>query len=106
MPGAPIDIVVGVDDDFRVRFASKFTADGGNLYLKPDGKGGWSDFLKIPMTDTLTTHPIGFDKTGDQLYLIDSRGRNTGAFATLDRAITARQRRRAKPCCAAIFQSC
>jgi dipeptidyl aminopeptidase/acylaminoacyl peptidase len=72
------------DDDYRVRFASKFTADGGNSYLKPDGKGGWSDFLKIPMADSLTTAITGFDKTGDALYLLDSRGRNTSAVAVLD----------------------
>jgi dipeptidyl aminopeptidase/acylaminoacyl peptidase len=72
------------DDDYRVRFASKFTADGGSLYLKPDGKGGWSDFLKIPMADSLTTAIAGFDKSGDALYLLDSRGRNTSALAVLD----------------------
>jgi dipeptidyl aminopeptidase/acylaminoacyl peptidase len=32
----------------------------------------------------LTTSPVGFDKTGDVLYLIDSRGRDTAAFTTLD----------------------
>src|SRR5205823_4347123 len=73
-----------IDDDYRVRFASKMMPDGGAAILKPDDKGGWSEFLKIPMADTLTTQPAGFDKTGDVLYLIDSRGRNTGAFTTLD----------------------
>ncbi len=48
--------------------------------LKPDGSGGWTDFLKIPMEDTMTTSPAGFDKSGDVLYLIDSRGRDTGAL--------------------------
>jgi dipeptidyl aminopeptidase/acylaminoacyl peptidase len=72
------------DDDYRVRFASKFTPDGGNLYLKPDGKGGWTDFLKIPMADSLTTAIAGFDKSGETLYLLDSRGRDTSALAKLD----------------------
>ena len=72
------------DDDYKVRFASKFTPDGGNLYLKPDGKGGWSDFLKVGMADSLTTRPAGFDKSGDVLYLIDSRDRDTAALTTLD----------------------
>ncbi|HEY8505315.1 MAG TPA: S9 family peptidase, partial [Gemmataceae bacterium] len=72
------------DDDFRVRFASKITPDGGNAILKPDGKGGWEDFLKIPMEDTLTTRPLLFDKTGKTLYLMDSRGRDTGALVALD----------------------
>jgi dipeptidyl aminopeptidase/acylaminoacyl peptidase len=72
------------DDDFRVRFATKFDKDGGNLVLAPDGSGGWKDFLKIPMEDSLTTRIAAFDKSGDVAYLIDSRGRDTGAFTTLD----------------------
>ncbi|MBL9122644.1 MAG: S9 family peptidase, partial [Planctomycetaceae bacterium] len=68
------------DDEYRVRFAMRFTPDGGNQWLKPDGKGGWTDFLQIPMADTLTTSPAGFDKTNEKLYMIDSRGRNTGAL--------------------------
>lgn len=68
------------DDDYKVRFAMKFTPDGGNQWLKADGKGGWSDFLQIPMADTLTTSPAGFDKSNENLYLIDSRGRDTGAL--------------------------
>jgi hypothetical protein len=68
------------DDEYRVRFAMRFTPDGGNQWLKPDGDGGWTDFLQIPMADTLTTSPAGFDKSNENLYLIDSRGRNTGAL--------------------------
>jgi dipeptidyl aminopeptidase/acylaminoacyl peptidase len=72
------------DEDYNVRFASKMTEDGGNLILKPDGKDGWTDFMKIAMEDTMTTSPSGFDKTGKIMYLIDSRGRNTGALKTLN----------------------
>jgi dipeptidyl aminopeptidase/acylaminoacyl peptidase len=72
------------DDEYQVRFAYKFTSDGGQLALKPDGKGGWTEFMKTPMADSLTTRPAGFDKSGDVLYLIDSRGRDTGALTTLD----------------------
>lgn len=32
------------------------------------------------MADSLTTRPVGFNKSGDELYLIDSRNRDTGAF--------------------------
>ncbi len=64
--------------------AGKNTPDGGMLYLKPDGKGGWNEFLKIPNADRLTTQPAGFDKTGEVLYLIDSRDRDTGALTALD----------------------
>jgi hypothetical protein len=73
-----------IDDDYRVRFASKLMPDGSNAFLQPDGKDGWKDFMSIPMADTLTTQPVGFDKSGDVLYLIDSRNRDTGAFTTFD----------------------
>jgi dipeptidyl aminopeptidase/acylaminoacyl peptidase len=72
------------DDDYRVRFAMRFTPDGGNEILEADGKGGWTPFESIPMGDTLTTSPAGFDKSGDALFLIDSRGRDTGALTSVD----------------------
>jgi dipeptidyl aminopeptidase/acylaminoacyl peptidase len=73
-----------IDDDYQIRFASKYTPDGGKELLKPDGKGGWTDFLKIPQADTLTTGIEGFDKSGNVAYMTDSRNRDTGALATLD----------------------
>jgi dipeptidyl aminopeptidase/acylaminoacyl peptidase len=73
-----------IDENYRVRGAQKFASDGGTVLYQPDGKGGWSEYLRIPMSDTLTTTPVGFDKSGDIQYLIDSRGRDTGALTTLD----------------------
>lgn len=73
-----------MDEDFRIRFASRFTPDGGNQIQKSDEQGGWADFVQIPMEDTLTTSPAGFDKSGGVLYFIDSRGRNTGALTAWD----------------------
>jgi dipeptidyl aminopeptidase/acylaminoacyl peptidase len=72
------------DDDYRVRFALKFPPEGGSLILAPDGKGSWKDFIKIPADDNLTTTIAGFDKDGEVAYMIDSRGRDTAAFTTLD----------------------
>jgi dipeptidyl aminopeptidase/acylaminoacyl peptidase len=72
------------DEDYRVRFASQMTPDGGSMLLKPDGKGGWEEFIKIGMDDSMTTSPAGFDETGEVMYLMDSRGRDTGALKTLD----------------------
>ncbi|HEX4147411.1 MAG TPA: hypothetical protein VHY20_00425, partial [Pirellulales bacterium] len=62
------------DDDYHVRFALRMTDDGGREMLEPDGDG-WKNFMKIPMEDTLTTSPLGFDKSGEILYLSDSRDR-------------------------------
>lgn len=72
------------DDDYRVRFAMRFLHDGSNEVLEPDGDGGWKRFAVIPQEDTLTTSPAGFDKSGDVLYLIDSRDRNTAALKAMN----------------------
>ncbi|HEY2880776.1 MAG TPA: S9 family peptidase, partial [Pirellulales bacterium] len=73
-----------VDDDYKVRFASKMADDGGDITFKPDGNGGWTEYMKVGMEDNLTTSIAGFDGTGEVLYLIDSRGRDTGALKTVD----------------------
>jgi dipeptidyl aminopeptidase/acylaminoacyl peptidase len=72
------------DNDFKVRFAIKFDATGDEKLDKPDGKGGWEEYLTIPQNDVLTTQPIGFSRNGEVLYLVDSRKRDTGALTTLD----------------------
>jgi dipeptidyl aminopeptidase/acylaminoacyl peptidase len=71
------------DEDLKVRFAMQYLPDGSSVILRPNGAGGWDDFMKVPMADTLTTQPSGFDKSGNLLYLIDSRDRNTGALTTV-----------------------
>ncbi len=68
-----------IDEDYKVRFASRSLPDGGREYLEPDGDG-WKQFMSVSMEDEMTTGPAGFDKTGEILYLIDSRGRDTGAL--------------------------
>ncbi|MFQ5848533.1 MAG: S9 family peptidase [Candidatus Methylomirabilales bacterium] len=72
------------DDDYHVRFAIRVTPDGGSEILRPTDEGGWGLFAKIDMEDTLTTSPVGFDKTSKILYMIDSRGRNSAALMALD----------------------
>ena len=75
-----------VDDDFKVRFASKMMPDGSLQYLEPNGEGGWKDYINVGADDTLTTAIAGFDKTGQKLYLTDSRDRNTSALVEIDLA--------------------
>lgn len=71
------------DDDYRVRFALNFTPDAGQVILKKEGDD-WNEFVKISSTDAMTTGPAGFDKTGDILYMLDSRDRNTAALKAID----------------------
>jgi dipeptidyl aminopeptidase/acylaminoacyl peptidase len=83
------------DDDLRVRFAVRTTGNGGSEMLRPAslpagspsgdaGIASWEPFQAIGMEDALTTHPIGFDKSGQVLYMTDSRGRDTSALLALD----------------------
>jgi dipeptidyl aminopeptidase/acylaminoacyl peptidase len=73
-----------IDDDYKIRLAAKLTPDGGAAYMRPDGDDKWTEYLKVPMSDTLTTQPIAFNEDGSVLYLIDSRGRDTGAFTEFE----------------------
>lgn len=83
------------DDDYRVRFAVRTTSDGGREILRPvsgsggsssiaSGVSGWEPFQTIAMEDALTTHPMGFDQSGELLYMTDSRGRDTSALMSLN----------------------
>ncbi len=67
------------DDDYRVRFAIKPLPDGGKQILRKQG-AGFVPFATIGLEDSLTTQIVGFDATGTQLYMLDSRGRDTGAL--------------------------
>jgi len=72
------------DDDFRVRFAVRMTADGGAEYLERMAAGGdWKPFIAVGPEDSLTTMPVGFDRSGETLYLTDSRGRDTAALKSV-----------------------
>ena len=75
------------DDDFNVRFVSVMnTDDGSSSVLRPDpaDASGWTEYFTAPMEDTLTTGPVGFDESGGTLYMMDSRGRNTSAFVSIE----------------------
>jgi dipeptidyl aminopeptidase/acylaminoacyl peptidase len=72
------------DDDYRVRFATAITPNGGSVVFQKNEQGGWDQFMEIQPEDAMHTNPIGFDKTGRILYLIDSRGRDTSALVSHD----------------------
>lgn len=74
------------DEDYTVRLATRMTPDGGSEWLKPTATGDWLVFEQIDMEDTMTTAPLGLAKTGDTLYLVDSRGRDTAALVALQLA--------------------
>jgi dipeptidyl aminopeptidase/acylaminoacyl peptidase len=71
------------DDDYKVRFASKMLPDGG-MQIDQLAGSDWSLFTSVPAADALSTQPVGFDKSGQTLYMIDSRGRDTSALMAHD----------------------
>lgn len=72
------------DDEYQVRFGMRMTTDGGVEMLKKTDTGEWETFMNVPMEDTITTSPVGFDKSNRILYLTDSRQRDTSALVALD----------------------
>jgi hypothetical protein len=79
------------DDDYRVRFATRVTKDGGTEILKaagspagPEGIRDWQPYETVSMEDALTTYPLGFDRSGRVLYMKDSRGRDTAAVTAVN----------------------
>jgi len=71
------------EDDLKVHFALKMTPDGGSEIHKATGENSWTLFTKIPATDSLTTSPLFLDESGKNLFMLDSRGRNTAALTLL-----------------------
>jgi dipeptidyl aminopeptidase/acylaminoacyl peptidase len=72
------------DDDYQVRFAQVFRPDGGMDLLRRTDAGAFEPFESIGPEDSLTTSPIGFDKSATHVYLMDSRGRDTAALFSQD----------------------
>jgi dipeptidyl aminopeptidase/acylaminoacyl peptidase len=73
-----------IDDEYRIRYGVKLADDGSKLIMESEDKVHWKPFLTIPLDDALTTSLIGFDDSGKTLYLIDSRGCDTGALADIN----------------------
>jgi hypothetical protein len=71
------------DDDFQLRYAQQQTPDGGNAWFRRDGKD-WQPWETVPQEDSLTTAIAGFTEDARTLYVVDSRGRNTGALFAID----------------------
>lgn len=70
---------VVADDDYRVRLALRFTPEAKLELYRLEGAEAVLDSV-VEAEDTMTTRPLGLDKTGETVYLLDSRGRNTAAL--------------------------
>jgi dipeptidyl aminopeptidase/acylaminoacyl peptidase len=67
------------DHDYGVRFGLCMNPNGSSDVFQRVGND-WQAFSNIPNEDSLTTQLLGFDGTGQVLYITDSRGRNTSAL--------------------------
>jgi dipeptidyl aminopeptidase/acylaminoacyl peptidase len=72
-----------IDAHFNLRFGVRQRPDGGNQILRRDGEY-WTLWTEIDPDDSMTCNPMEFDKSGNVLYMIDSRGRNSAALLTYD----------------------
>jgi len=72
-----------VDNDLKVRLATKPTPSGGSQVLRKSDEG-WEPLFEIEFEDSLTTGIIGFDENNEGIYLIDSRNRNTAALVHMN----------------------
>ena len=75
-----------VDEKYQVRFANQPTPDGGFDMLRPVGEGEWEPFLSVAGQDALTTFIVGLDRSGENLFMVSSIGRDTAALFALDPA--------------------
>lgn len=73
-----------VDDDYKVRFATIPTPDGGLAIFKPDAQGAMQPYDSVGLEDVDSTAFVDFDKTGKVVYIIDSRGRDTAGLYAMD----------------------
>ncbi len=71
------------DDDFKLRFATKPTADGGYEWFQREG-ANWKSWAMVPQEDALTTQFAGMSADGKTLYYTDSRGRDTSGLFAFD----------------------
>ena len=73
------------DDDLRVRYATRRNPDASVDMLQPaQGKEKWTVFQHVGPGDALTVAPVGFDATGNTLYLKDSRNRDVSGLFAVD----------------------
>ncbi len=74
------------DDDLRIRYATRRNADASVDLVQPapQAKEKWTVFQHVDAANASTVRPIDFDKTGNALYLEDSRNRDVSGLFSVD----------------------
>ncbi|HOW59046.1 MAG TPA: S9 family peptidase [Candidatus Omnitrophota bacterium] len=74
-----------VDAAMKVRGAVSARADGGHdVLIRQDERSAWKTLFSWDFEDAMTSDVLGFSRTGNELYLIDSRGSNTARLGVMD----------------------
>ena len=74
-----------IDDDFEIHFGAKMNSDGSISYDKIDTDDGTAEpYMTVDFANSQTTSLAGFNRAGDKMYVIDSRGRDTAALFSED----------------------
>jgi dipeptidyl aminopeptidase/acylaminoacyl peptidase len=74
------------DDELHIRYGLRENADATVDLVEPAVRKDdrWRSFQHVTMEDALSVAVVDFDKTGDALYLKDSRNRDTSALFALE----------------------
>ena len=74
------------DQQLRPRYGVRQAPGGASTVDRLTEAGSWERAFEIPADDALTTALVGFNADGSELYMVDSRGRNTAALLSIDTA--------------------
>lgn len=72
------------DNMHKIRFGMKQVPGGGSVVDRLEADGSWKTAFTIENEDAFTTNPIGFDRDGKTLFMVDSRGRDKAALVRMD----------------------
>jgi dipeptidyl aminopeptidase/acylaminoacyl peptidase len=72
------------NENLKIVIAVESTKAGGAVIYRLGKNFVKTELLSIEPENILTTTPLSLNKTGDVLYLLDSRNRNTAALTSLD----------------------
>lgn len=72
------------DEQLRPRFGLQQVPGGGMKLSRRGDDGSWNEVLQIGAEDAFGTAPIGFNRAGDTLYWVDSRGRDKAALVAMN----------------------
>jgi dipeptidyl aminopeptidase/acylaminoacyl peptidase len=68
------------DRMLQPRFGIRVVPGSATMYSRRTAEGQWEDGFTVPAEDDITTRIIGFDRSGQTLWMLDSRDRNTAAL--------------------------